>query len=239
MHSLHRPVFLIMEQIGNFTLELSPNGFPLSTDSMVLAHFARLPKQARVLDLGSGCGTLGLLLCAKAEHCHVTGIELDEAAHAMALENIQKNGLASRMDSICGDIREIPRQLPPGSFDLCVSNPPYFAAGPASASHPTARREDCCNLSQLMEAAAWALRYGGDLCLVHRPERLAELCALASRNGLEPKRLCLVRRKPQDPVSLVLVQCRKGGKPGLHWEELCLYEADGSPSAAYKAIYHR
>ena len=48
-----------------YTLSLCDGAFPLSTDSMCLAHFARLPKKARVLDLGSGCGTLGLLLCSK------------------------------------------------------------------------------------------------------------------------------------------------------------------------------
>ena len=74
-----------MEILSNrYTLELAPGGFPLSTDSMVLADFVRLPKAARVLDLGSGCGTLGLLLCAKDPDCSVTGIELDENAHRAA-----------------------------------------------------------------------------------------------------------------------------------------------------------
>ena len=64
-----------MEYIAtDFTLDLT-DGFPLSTDSMVLADFVRLPKNARVLDLGSGCGTLGLLLCGKDPNCHVTGVE--------------------------------------------------------------------------------------------------------------------------------------------------------------------
>ena len=80
-------------------------GFPLSTDSMVLADFVKLPKNARVLDLGSGCGTLGLLLCAKEKSCTVTGVELDSAAHDAALRNIARNGLADRLSSICADLR--------------------------------------------------------------------------------------------------------------------------------------
>lgn len=71
-----------MEQLPNgFTLNLPEGAFPLSTDSMVLSHFVRLPKNARVLDLGSGCGTLGLLLCAVNESCRVTGVELSQSAH--------------------------------------------------------------------------------------------------------------------------------------------------------------
>lgn len=228
-----------MEQLHNgFTLELCPGAFPLSTDSMALAHFVRLPKNAKVLDLGSGCGTLGLLLCAKDDRCRVCGIELDENAHEAALNNIQRNALDSRLSSICADLRAIDRSFPAGSFDVCVSNPPYFTGGPASKTVPVARREDCCSMEQLMRAAAYGLKYGGDLFLVHRPERLAELIHQACQVQLEPKRLCLLRHRPDSAVNLVLVQCRKCAKPGLIWEELCLSNADGTPSAHYQEIYH-
>ena len=228
-----------MEQLsGGFTLEISPGAFPLGTDSIALAGFARLSRNAKILDLGSGCGTLGLLLCARHPDCAVTGVELDPQAHATALENIRRNGLTARMESICADLRQIPQFLTPGSFSFCITNPPYFSSGPASKTLSQARREDTCDLQSLLRSAAWALKYGGDLCMVYRPERLAELFSLASQVKLEPKRLCLVRHKPADPVSLVLVQCRKGAKPGLIWEELHLYESDGSPSGAYRTLYN-
>ena len=90
-----------MEQLHNgYTLELYPGAFPLSTDSVALAGFAKLPKNARVLDLGSGCGTLGLLLCAKDPGCHVTGVEIDPAAHKTALENGLKNYISHRLTSL-------------------------------------------------------------------------------------------------------------------------------------------
>jgi len=228
-----------MEKLsGGYTLEISPGAFPLSTDSMVLSGFAKLPKGANVLDLGSGCGTLGILLCAKHQDCNITGVEIDFAAHAMALENIRRNQLEARMESICADLKEIPTLIAPGSYSFCITNPPYFSAGPASKTVPQARREDMCDLKSLLRSAAWALKYGGDFCIVHRPERLAELFSLASEVKLEPKRLCLVRHKPADPVSLVLVQCRKGAKPGLLWDELYLYESDGSPSGVYRTLYN-
>ena len=205
---------------------------------MALADFARLPKEARVLDLGSGCGTLGLLLCAKDDGCRVTGIELDKNAHCAALDNSQRNGLTSRLGSICADLNTIPSLFPSGSFDCCISNPPYFSAGPASKETPTARREDCCTLEDLFRAAAWALRYGGDFFLVHRPERLAELCACASGVKLEPKRLCLLRHQCSGSITLVLLQCRKGGKPGLIIEERSLYDDQGLPTDFYRRLYH-
>ncbi len=225
-----------MEYIADhYTLDLGP-GFPLSTDSMVLADFVKLPKNATVLDLGSGCATLGLLLCARDQSCRVTGMELQEAAHAAAVENIARNGLEGRLSSICRDLRDMP--LAPGSFQVCVSNPPYFSGGAAHSKNPTARQEDTCTPKDLFAAASRALRWGGDFFLVHKPERLAQLCFEASSHGLEPKRLRLVRHRPDAPVSLILLSCRRGGKPGLQWEELCLYNQDGTPTADYKRIYN-
>lgn len=228
-----------METLFNgFTLEIPPGGFPLSTDSMVLAHFIKLPRSAKILDLGSGCGTLGVLLCARDPACTVTGFELTEHSHRAAQENIRANGLQSRMESICADLRQIPEALPQGSFSLCVSNPPYFSGGPVSHRTPLARREDGCTLSELLKSAAWALKYGGDLYLVHRPERLGEIIALAAPFRLEAKRLGLLRHAEGQRPSLILLQLRKGGRPGLSWEEITLYDKSGIPTEEYRAIYH-
>ena len=228
-----------MEFLPNgFTLEVPAGAFPLSTDSIVLSHFVRLPKNARVLDLGSGCGTLGVLLCSRNANCTVTGLEIDEKAHLAALENIRRNDLSSRMVSICADMRSVSEKFSPGAFSVCVSNPPYFSGGPASRNAPLARREDLCDPRELMGAAAYALKFGGDFFLVHRPERLGELIAAGAGFSLEAKRLCLVRHRQDSPVSLVLLQFRKGAKPGLQWEELPLHFPDGSPTPAYREIYH-
>ena len=225
-----------MEYIANdYTLDLT-GGFPLSTDSMVLHDFVKLPKNAKVLDLGSGCGTLGLLLCARDPNCTVSGIELDPAAHAAALNNIARNGLDPRLFSICTDLRAMPWK--PGSFDVCVSNPPYFSGGARHSTNPVARQEDTFTPKELFAAASNALRWGGDFFLCHKPERLAELCCESSLAGLEPKRLRLVRHRPGAPISLILLSCRRGGKPGLQIDELCLFHDDGTPTADYKRIYN-
>lgn len=225
-----------MEQLhGGLTLE-TDGAFALSTDSMLLADFVRLPKNAQVLDLGSGGGTLGLLLCAADDTCRVTGVEIDENAHATALKNISRNRLDSRLSSICADLRAV--SLPQGRFHVCVSNPPYFSGGPSGRENAAARRDDLCSARELFAAAAKALRYGGDFFLVHKPEKLAQLCACAAQNGMEAKRLRLVRHRQGGQISLILLQCRKGGKPGLQIDEIALFHADGTPTAQYRSIYH-
>ena len=82
------------------------------------------------------------------------------------------------------------------------------------------------------------MKYGGDFYLVHKPERLAQLIGEGVKNGLEAKRLCLVRHRENGPVALILLQLRKGAKPGLQWEEIVLHHADGSPTPVYNEIYH-
>ena len=228
-----------MEYLPNgLTLNLPQGTFPLSTDSMLLAHFATLPRNAKVLDLGAGAGTLGLLLCAKDPGCQVTGIEITESGHQAALQNIARNDLAARLTSICTDVRRVPSEFAPGSFHCCISNPPYFSGGPASQSTPLARREDCCTPEDLLKSAAWALRYGGDFYLVHKPERLAQLIACAAPHKLEAKRLTLIRHKDGGPITLILLQFRKGGKPGLIMEEHSLFDSQGNPTDYYREVYH-
>lgn len=227
-----------MEYLPNgFTLELPPGAFPLSTDSMVLSRFIRLSRGAGILDLGSGCGTLGLLLCAREDSCRVTGVELDEHAHISALDNIRRNGLEARMESICGDLRRLPKEFT-GKFDCCVSNPPYFSGGPAARRTPMARREDCCSPEELFSAASKALKFGGDFYLVHKPERLAELICRGSEVNLEAKRLLLLRHRSDGPITLICLQFRKGGKPGLIIEEASLFDIENKPTDFYKCVYH-
>ena len=227
-----------MEQLHNgYTLELCDGAFPLSTDSIALSGFVRLPKQAKVLDLGAGCGTLGLLLCAKDSACTITGVEIDADAHRMALHNGKVNKIASRLSSICADLQTVPSFLAPGSFDCCVSNPPYFTALQKSANS-IARHQQLCTLDNLFDAAVWAVKYGGDFFLVHKPENLAQLCACAVNHTFEPKRLLLLRHRPADPVCLILLQCRKGAKTGLIMEEACLQDENGNPSDYYRKLYH-
>ncbi len=216
--------------------------FPLGTDSVLLADFITLPRRARVVDLGSGGGTLGVLLCARAADCCVTGVELRASAHRLAQENIALNALGTRMRALLGDVRDCRRLLPAGSADCVISNPPYFAAssGKTSAAAAEARAETSLSLAELCCAAAWLLPTGGRFALVYRPERLCDLFCALRAHRLEPKRLRFVRHRADSPVSLLLLEARRGGKPGLQLlPDFVQFEADGAQTAAYRAAYHR
>lgn len=218
--------------------------FRLSTDSVLLADFIHTGGAARGIDLGCGSGILALLLLWRTEKLHMTGLELDGEAAALAAENLERSGLGARGQVLTGDIRQYRELFRPGSFDLVAANPPYYAQGSGGVSpdpaRAAARGESCCSLEELCAAAAWLLPSGGRFCLVHKPERLSELfCAMTAR-GLEPKRLRLVTYLAERAPSLVLVEGRRGGRPGLTVEPpLILADAEGRESEEYRRIYHR
>ena len=228
---------------GGMTLETGPGVFALSTDTMVLADFVRLTKGASVCDLGCGSGALMLLLCARQRDCQVTGVELQPEACTLAARNIARNGLEDRARLVRGDLRDPALSLPAGQFTHVVSNPPYFPSSTLPSPDPAraaARAESACTLEDLCRAAARLLRWGGTCSVVYRTERLCDLVCTLRTSGLEPKRLRLVRHRPDAPARVLLLEARRGGRPGLTLEpDLLLYHADGTPTTDCRRIYHQ
>ena len=234
-----------MEEVlfGRIRMTIPDAQFRVSTDSMVLADFCR-DAGGRGLDLGCGCGTLGLLLLGSGAAGSVCGIEIQPEAARQAEENARRNGLADRFSVVCGDLRQAHAQIPAGSFDFAVSNPPYYPPGSGRLrkedSLSLARSELCCPLDALCAAAARALRWGGRFCAVYRPERLCDLVCALRESGLEPKRLRMVEAEPGRAPSLLLIEAVRGGRPGLAAEPpLRLRDEAGEPTAAYDAAYFR
>lgn len=166
--------------------ELCPGGlrflygngqFPPGLDSFVLSSMPRLKPGLRVCDLGCGTGFLSILLLQRQRELTVTGLDIQPEAVRLARLAAAGNGLQDRLTFRREDLRET--DLPAGSFDLAVCNPPYFPPSsgplPKGESRRTARTEETCTLEDVCRAAARLLRWGGSLCLVHKPERLTDL----------------------------------------------------------------
>ena len=184
--------------------------FRMGTDSILLAHFAS-PRGRNAIDLGCASGIIGVLMLANAPKLHVTGLEIVPEAAELARENMRVNGFAERSRVVCGDIREHRQLFTAGGFDT-----------------------DVCT------AAAFLCRTGGSFYIVHKPERLAELMCCMSAHGLEPKRMRMVCHTAGAAPNLLLVEGRRGAKPGMRIEPaLILREADGSETEEIRRIYHR
>ena len=220
------------------------SGFALSTDSVLLGNFINVTGAKKGIDLGCGTGILSLLLLSRSSTLSMTGIEMNEAAAETARENLERNSLQDRGTVITGDLRRYRELLRAGSCDLVISNPPYFPADAGTLSpnreRAIARGEVNCTLEDLCAAAKYLCRWGGRVAFVYKPERMTELLTLMSRSGLEPKRLRMVAHSASAAPSLILVEGKRGGAPGLKVEPLLiLTNPDGSDSPEIRKIYRR
>ena len=222
------------EHLGPYLLEVKEGVFPLGGDSLALGAFATVKRGWRVCDLGTGSGCLLLMLAAREGGLSLTGVEREERAAQCARENLVHSGLEGTV--LQADWRQV--TLPAGGFDLVISNPPYFQPG-HGGDGGGARQADC-SLEELCRTAARLLRNRGRFALCHRPERLADLCCALRARGLEPKRLRLVCRRAGDAPSLLLLEARRGGRPGLDIAApLCLEDGTGRPTAELDNAYFR
>lgn len=216
------------------------------TDTLLLAWFSAPRRGERVCELGTGCGAIALRLCATNDPAQVHGIDIAPEAIALAQRSAAKFAeqcpQCTQPTFAVGDWHAPRGIAPAGQFDRVVCDPPYFAPGSGKVSaDPAAQRarhERPGTPEAVCAASAWLLRFGGRLCLCHRPERLPDVFAALTAAGLTPKRLMPVQLRPDKAPWLVLIEAVRGGKPGLRWEKtLCLQTADGAPTAVYRAIY--
>ncbi len=218
--------------------------FRFGTDSVLLGNFASVSGVKKAIDLGCASGVISLLLLSRSERITVTGLEINRDAAALAEENMEHNNLSDRSRIVHGDIREVKSLFPAGSFDLVVSNPPYFSLGSgemaAQEGRAAARGEVACTLDDLCSAAGMLCRWDGKFAVVYRPERLPELFQTMTRHGIEPKRMRIVCHHVHAVPSLVLVEGRRGGKPGLKIEPvLIMKNPDGTDTDEMEIIYHK
>jgi len=221
-----------------------PPVFKLGTDAVLLTHFTNAARTTRAVDLGCGTGVLAVLLAVREPELILDCVDILPEAVQLTAENAALNGLADRIRSHQGDIRDLKGVLPAGTYDLAVANPPYFPTGGGKRAKgdaiADARDETLCTIDDLCQAAAYLLRWGGRFSLIHRPERLGELFVAMHRHGMEPKRLRTVALTAVRVPNLILVEGRRGGNPGLMIEApLILQDSTGGDSTELKGIYRR
>ncbi|WP_031388399.1 tRNA1(Val) (adenine(37)-N6)-methyltransferase [Desulfonatronum thiodismutans] len=219
-------------------------GFRFSIDALLLACFAAGRQHRNVIDLGTGCGviSLGLLLIGQkdrstGESFHILGVDNNPEMVASAQANTEKLDFPAHFTPVLGNVaatNEIPG-FRPGGFDAALCNPPYRPTGhgrmPSNPAKLSAMFETETRTEAFLEAASRALTTKGRLYLVHLPEHLPRLFNHLADAKLAPKRLRLVHPHQDKPASLLLLEARKGGKPGLTVEPpLILYRRECSPA---------
>lgn len=188
------------------------------TDAVLLSDFAAAKNCDRLVDLGTGCGIIPLLMLRDGRLSSAAGVEISPEAAELARRGAEQ--FPDKLRIFGGDLRSLPpEEFPKGSATLVTCNPPYKAPGAGIISSDSicaaARHEISCTLSDVISTAAELLQPGGRFCICQRPERLGEIMRLMSEKRVEPKRLRIVCKKAGCEPWLVLVEGKKDSKAGL------------------------
>jgi tRNA1Val (adenine37-N6)-methyltransferase len=220
------------------------DGYRFSVDAVLAAHFPVPKAGQRVLDLGCGCGVIGLVLAHRHAQLTVHGVELQEDLAGLAEENGRLGGFADRFRVIRGDVREIALLLAPETFDLVICNPPYRRKDSGRINRDdqaaVARHELNGTIIDFIRAAAFAVKNRGRVVFVYPAGRSNTLLSGLHEHRLTPKRLQPVYSWPgAERACLVLVEAVKNG--GEQVEILApffLYECrNGAYTPAMLAMY--
>lgn len=219
-------------QRNGYRIIQNPEKFCFGMDAVLLSGFVRAGKGDCLLDMGTGTGIIPILLSAKTECAHLTGLEIQEESADMARRSVALNGLSDKITIVTGDIKEAGNLFAPASFDCITCNPPYMI-GQHGLTNPKApkaiaRHEILCTLEDVIRNAAKLLKTGGHFFLVHRPFRLAEIMTTLSQYKLEPKRMQLVYPYVDKEPNMVLIEAARGGRPRMTVEKpLIIFERPG------------
>ncbi len=206
---------LFME--GRLKLIQSRDGYRFSIDAILLSQFVTIRPEDVVVDLGTGCGIILLILLLTRPVGHVFGLEIQKELAAQAKRNAKLNGFEKKMEIIIGDIR-----CPPVTrnwADVVISNPPYrqLKSGRINPDprRAVARHELLTSIDDILMAATGLLRKKGRLTLIYPSVRLTDILGRMRHFGLEPKRLRIIYPNLQSQARLALIEGSLGGSPGL------------------------
>jgi len=232
---LHRKGYQIIQDPGRFCFGM---------DAVLLSGFAKVKRGEKALDLGTGTGIIPILLEAKTEGKHFTGLEIQEESADMAVRSIALNQLEEKISVVTGDIKDASKIFGASSFDVITTNPPYMIGEHGIKNgvdaKTIARHEVLCTLDDILMQSSKLLKQGGRFYMVHRPFRLAEIFSKMVEYKLEPKRMQLVYPYIDKEPNMVLIEGLKGGKSRITVEKpLIVYKSENVYTQDILDIYEK
>lgn len=219
-----------------------PEVFCFGIDAVLLADFAKVKKKDHVLDIGTGTGIIPILMFARYENQHYTGIDVQADMVEMASRSVALNQIDRNISMVHLNVKDLATTYPEASFDVVTSNPPYMKgqAGLISdnESKMIARHELTCSLEDIIQNTAHVLKDRGRLYMIHRPHRLVDILSLMRQYRIEPKRMRMIHPKQGKAPTMVLVEGIKYANAELIVEPpLYVYNNKGQYTDEINAIY--
>jgi tRNA1Val (adenine37-N6)-methyltransferase len=195
------------------------DGYRFSIDAFLLAGFLQPDPNSAVLDLGSGCGIIPLILARRYAGLTVFGIEIQTELARLANANAVENGMGDRVKIVEGDLRHLKKNDLPQPIALAIANPPFRQCNTGrinpDSQRAIARHEVAVTLAELLATAGRVLDPGGRFATIYPSERLADLLICMRRQRIEPKRLRMIHSERSADAKRLLVEGIKEGRPGL------------------------
>lgn len=229
-------------QRNGYQIIQNPEKFCFGMDAVLLSGFAKIKKGENALDLGTGTGIIPILLEAKTEGAHFTGLEIQEESADMARRSVALNHLEKKIEIVTGDIKDASARFGASSFDVITTNPPYMIGNHGlqndAEAKTIARHEILCDLDDVLRESSRLLKTHGRFYMVHRPFRLAEIFVKMTQYHIEPKRMRLVYPYIEKEPNMVLIEGLKDGKSRITVEKpLIVYEKQGVYTPEIYDIY--
>lgn len=201
------------------------DGLTFGTDALLLAGYIAGGYRVGV-ELGGGTGIISMLLRTREKVGRAYAVEVQEEYAELIKRNTEFNGI-TELIPVQADVREYRCPL---ECDLVYTNPPYMKVTSGYSNREdkknVARHEVMGDITDFMQAAKRLLKWGGDLAVVYRPDRLVDLVTAMRNSGIEPKVITLVMADTEAAPSLALVLGRRGGKPGVRMTPPLLLYSD-------------
>lgn len=232
-----------LDDVLGYSLKIYQNStyFSFSLDSIILANYANIRlRDKNIVDFCTGNGVIPLIISNRTKN-NIVGVEIQEKLAELATKSVDYNKLGDRITIVNEDVKEFSHKHL-NEFDLVLCNPPYFKIEDKSSFNDSyekkiARHEVLFNLEDLCICSKKVLKDNGNLCIVHRTDRLMEILEIFRKHNIEPKRIRFVYEDISKESTLVLIEAQKCGSVGLKVESpIILYNLDGSMTDEYKSI---
>jgi tRNA1Val (adenine37-N6)-methyltransferase len=227
---------------GRLKILQKKQGYRFSIDALLLAYFAEPGPDDRVIDLGTGCGIVPLILIFRKKAKKVTGVEIQASLADLARRNAVLNRCSTRFQVWEDDLRGLDKRAKRESFDLVLTNPPYRRVGSGRVNphmeKAVARHEIKATLEDVLQAAHYLLKDKGRLAIIYPASRVADLMRGLSQYHLEPKRIQFVHSHEKDEARLVLVEALKEGHAQVKiLPPFFLYDSSGNYTPAARELF--
>jgi len=192
-------------EFKQFRIEQQKAAMKVGTDGVLLGAWAPIDNAGRILDIGTGTGLIALML-AQRSNAWIDAVEIDEMACEEAKFNFEQSAWSNRLHICHSDFLFFADSLCE-SYDLIVSNPPFFinSLKTNNAALTVARHNDLLSFNQLISGAQKLLSEAGRLCVIipftscvefRETARLAGFClrrqtSIIPKSGRDPKRVLL------------------------------------------------